>query len=311
MRFKTSVMLGCFLVLVFFLPQAGHAEELAELSKQDVEGVSSRLKSIKYELEWTYFEPSGQKASFAFRFWSQGEKWRAERDDYKDGKASATYVQSFDGQNYQFLNYSTGQLQFTSKIYPKSPAFPSSFYDNAPLQLLGFLNYVDRTVLPSNLKAIPIKEGLDPARWAEFFKVANKVTDTAGEAGTGASQFRLENAQPDKEFSTFSVITFGQNSKIFPSSVKKFFNNTGPRSMEVDVSEYKDSGLPGLSIPSKMLFKWYTPRKGNDLVYSAEVSLKALEVNPDIPDEKFTVDLNLASEVWDMDNRVTLPTGKN
>lgn len=281
-------------------------DAISPVAQNNVKSLSNELKSISYELTWKYEGADGKTASFAFRFWSKGDRWRAERYDLEKNR-NPVYVQCFDGKKYQMLDYATGQLRIVSEIFPKSVAFPSALYDNAPFQLLGFLNYEDPTALPSNFKAASLSDLLSEAKWQAFFK---KATPVGEGVGAKINKLNVENASADQASSTHSIISFSEGSNLFPRELIKMRNTLGSRSVEVEVLQFKPTPFPFLEFPTTIAFRWYSPQKENNLVYSAEVTVNSIEFNSEISDDKFSIDINLASEVWDIDNRVVLPTGK-
>lgn len=302
-RFSTALALVLLVAGAVSRPLAAGPDEGS--LEESLGAISRQLQSLSYELTYNYINAEGKSAAFVFRFWNKGRKWRAERSEINNGKEIPSYVQSFDGEHYQILHYAEDKIKISAKIFPKGLIFPSALYDNAPFQATGFLSFDDATVLPSNLRALAPSEALDPEKWKAFFERAKSLG--VSERFEGA-KYSLANVAPDEEHATQVEVEFSNQSALFPSRVSKIRSQRGLKSMEVEILKFQATGIPGFSFPSEMQFKWYSPQAGNSLLYTGEVKLTSLAVNEPMADEKFSIDLSLASQVWDVDNRITLPT---
>jgi hypothetical protein len=288
---------------------------IEEALQHQVKAVA-QITSLSYEINGQQSDVTSNsqkwEPTFIFRYWWQGQRWRAERVDIVNGKENPVYVEAFNGKQYQLLDFNTGQLKLASKTIPLGAAPRHSCYDNAPLALLDFLEFEDPVMLPSYLRAAPLEDVLSWEKWSSFFTSA---TVEAVTSGSSESQiYRIVNAHLGGDlFSNFSKVTFDPATSLFPAVIERFHGKgeNAARVFSMRVTDIQKTPLDGFEMPKNITIDFYSNLKAHELLYERKDQISNIKVDAKVPDAFFNVDVNLASDVWDMDNRVTFSTGAN
>jgi outer membrane lipoprotein-sorting protein len=276
----------------------------AEDAFSRINALRSTLASLSYELKGNIVYDSGDKVDFLTKFWATGDKWRAERYNLKEGKLVPVYFQSFDGKRYNLLDFKTKQLTVTSKIMPKSPVYATSLYDNLPLQLFGFLGF-DEAILPGEIKASPLNQILSQEHWNRFL---DRAVPRSGEEGSDGTIYSVDNAafyEPQND--TYTEVTFRDESDLFPAEIQKVLKDKSEPTIRIRAIQSEGESASGLGIPSSIRAEYFKWRKLGK-VMTIDVDVSNVKVNPQLDDNQFLIDRNLASKIVDIDERTTLPS---
>jgi hypothetical protein len=274
----------------------------------DVHGVEYELDVQQENLLDT---PQETKLEYKFKYWWQQSNWRAEKISVVDGIENPIYTEAFNGKNYQLLDYRTGKLTIATSAISVAVAPRHSEYDNELLGLFDFLQYKDKTNLPSYLEAAPLEEVLSSSTWKSFFGVA-KIQDPAAinfASAQGVSYLMSKAHLGDSRYDNEDVIEFDKSSSLFPRVVERLQKNqagtVGP-ACSIEVENLQPTQIAGISFPRKLVYKLYTNLQTRRLAYTRTIEVKGFRLNPMLDPSIFNVDLTLASVIWDVDNRVTL-----
>jgi hypothetical protein len=301
-----------FMVVLSPFGHAKATDEIEEALQRRVEA-AAKVTSLSYEINAQQADltndPKKWNPNFIFRYWWQAQQWRAERFEIINGKENPAYVEAFNGKQYQLLDFNTGQLKLASSAIPLPAAPRHSYYDNAPLALLQFLEFENRLSLPSFLEAAPLGDVLSWKNWTSFFTSATVETSAAG--SPNLRLYRIVNAHLGGErFSNYSKVEFDPAVSLFPKAIARIegVGQDGGTVNSMRVSDTQQTQLTGFEMPKDIIIDYYSNLKTHELLYERKVQISNIKVNAKIPDSIFNVDLNLASEIWDMDNRVSFAT---
>src|SRR5690606_24139218 len=91
-------------------------------------------------------------------------------------------------------------------------------------------------------------------------------------------------------YQTYCHVAFDETPSIFPRSVSKKRRHQGLRSVESEVLKFVPTDIATFAFPSKVVMRYLTPQAGNPPYMMTETEVSDIKINPEIPEETFTVD---------------------